>query len=345
MTGMVLIRRLFFALILLSAGKTHALVDPPCLGRFANPITDICWRCMLPISFGPIPIMAEPGLPDTLNPAAPICFCPKPVPPFIRFGLSVGYWEPAIIVDMSRSPSCFVSLNGLKIPTPLIAAEGTSTSEGQKKSRDEGGFYQAVIYENIWAEWLVREIDVLAWEISFLPNYIASLDPTWSDDELNTILNPEAILFGNPVAQAACAGDCVAATAGLPLNPMFWCSGCNGSAYPINGRYQNHVSGTQATALVTEKLIFKLSRMSLMWQSHAHTPDQYCYQHYDPIVDKTQFRTQMVYPIPQTSLSGPGGCCQPFGRTVVPWEAGRESLTDAGASYIVWRKRHVCLGL
>ena len=35
-----------------------------------------------------------------------------------------------------------------------------------------------------------------------------------NDDELTLILNPEAVLFANPVAVAACAADCVAATAG-----------------------------------------------------------------------------------------------------------------------------------
>ena len=31
--------------------------------------------------------------------------------------------------------------------------------------------------------------------------------------------------FANPIAQAACAVDTVKATAGFPLDSMFWCSG------------------------------------------------------------------------------------------------------------------------
>ena len=36
--------------------------------------------------------------------------------------------------------------------------------------------------------------------------YLTELDPTWRDDELGFILN-QAILFGNLIAQAACAAD------------------------------------------------------------------------------------------------------------------------------------------
>jgi hypothetical protein len=40
-------------LLALAIGRPgSALATPTCTGRFANPITDICWRCMLPIRFG-----------------------------------------------------------------------------------------------------------------------------------------------------------------------------------------------------------------------------------------------------------------------------------------------------
>ena len=48
--------------------------------------------------------------------------------------------------------------------------------------------------------------------------WTSELDPAWLDDELSFLLNPEATLFANLPAQAACAADCAAASsAGLPL--------------------------------------------------------------------------------------------------------------------------------
>ena len=46
---------------------------------------------------------------------------------------------------------------------------------------------------------------------SFDLAYLTEVDPLWNDDELTLILNPDAVLFANPVAIAACAADCVAA--------------------------------------------------------------------------------------------------------------------------------------
>ena len=45
-----------------------------CTGRFVNPISDVCWECLFPISIGPIRMgsavggagHAEPGIADLL---------------------------------------------------------------------------------------------------------------------------------------------------------------------------------------------------------------------------------------------------------------------------------------
>ena len=44
--------------------------------------------------------------------------------------------------------------------------------------------------------------------------WASELDPAWLDDELTFLLNPEAALFANLPAQAACAADCAASSAG-----------------------------------------------------------------------------------------------------------------------------------
>jgi conjugal transfer pilus assembly protein TraU len=67
-----------------------------CTGKFANPITDICWSCVMPISIGAIPV-ATLGQEDIENPASPICICPP-----YRIGLSIWFWEPVRQVDVTR---------------------------------------------------------------------------------------------------------------------------------------------------------------------------------------------------------------------------------------------------
>ena len=58
-----------------------------CTGRFVNPVTDVCWECLFPISIGPIRMGNAAGAPDTPNPGSPICYCGNPIP---RIGLSLG---------------------------------------------------------------------------------------------------------------------------------------------------------------------------------------------------------------------------------------------------------------
>ena len=64
-----------------------AAAGPTCHGRFPNPVTDICWRCIFPLTIGNIPIVTD-GQIDTDNPSSPVCFCPDPP----RVGVTIGCW-------------------------------------------------------------------------------------------------------------------------------------------------------------------------------------------------------------------------------------------------------------
>ena len=86
-----------------------------CQGKFVNPITDVCWSCLLPISIGGFNIGkgSVPKKRDTKNPSSPLCLCTKanvPIP-----GIAIGFWEPVRLVDITRTPYCMVNLGGLQI--------------------------------------------------------------------------------------------------------------------------------------------------------------------------------------------------------------------------------------
>ena len=76
------------------------------------------------------------------------------------------------------------------------------------EQRTQNSFYQVHWYVYPVIYWLELIVDFLCLEQqSFDVAYITELDPLWNADELSFILNPEAVLFGNPIAQAACAVD------------------------------------------------------------------------------------------------------------------------------------------
>ncbi len=102
-------RRLWLLMLFLFAGRVPAAsADSACEGRFVNPITDICWSCIFPLSLGSIKV-SQGKVPDTANPSMPIQICPAPPPLFRRIGLAIGYWEPMALTDVTRSPGCMVN--------------------------------------------------------------------------------------------------------------------------------------------------------------------------------------------------------------------------------------------
>ena len=99
------------ALLALFATPARADSGPGrCTGHFVNPITDVCWSCLFPLSVGGLNIWPSvAGRPDTENPPLPVCACG------LRLGISMGFWEPVRLADVSMKPWCFVNLGGMKL--------------------------------------------------------------------------------------------------------------------------------------------------------------------------------------------------------------------------------------
>ncbi len=81
-----------------------------CQGRFVNPISDICWSCLMPISIGGFNIGKgqPPKKRDTKNPILPLCLCTKANIPIA--GIAIGFWEPVRLIDVTRTPYCLTEI-------------------------------------------------------------------------------------------------------------------------------------------------------------------------------------------------------------------------------------------
>lgn len=328
-----------FLLILLAAAglSTPALADPVCTGKFANPITEYCWSCIFPLTIGNKKIAIQQQEDNDSNSSGPLCACNNPP----RVGLKYGFWEPSRLVDVTRTPYCFVGLGGVKIDFGVRAPSHAQTT--QKDGRGGHAFYHAHWYTNPLLFWLEVLLENACLERGvFDIAYITELDPLWADSEISFIINPDVAMFSNPVAQAACAADCVAATVGFPRNELFWCAGCQGSMFPLNGWVGAKTGAVQASSLIAARLTTKLHRELLMWSASGE--DGLCGYYPQPLMDKTNYKYQMVYPIPQTKKIE-GKCCQPFGRTTVDWGAGKEyPIKGEDFVYQIYRKRNCCTG-
>ena len=183
-----------------------------CKGKFANPITDICWSCMFPLRIGGA-ALASLDQEDTSNPGGIACWCGNPP----KVGVKVSFWEPVRRVDVVREPFCMVSLGGIKMDPGFDAPVA---SRYRRDGQDQSSFYQVHWYVDPVIYYLQAILDNSCLDNQgFDVAYLTELDPLWKDDELTRILNPEVYLFGNLPARAACAADCVTATAGFPTTP------------------------------------------------------------------------------------------------------------------------------
>ncbi|WP_045799725.1 conjugal transfer pilus assembly protein TraU [Rickettsia bellii] len=318
---------IMFIIIILLGNYSYASIG--CVGRFVNPITDICWKCLFPITIGGVKVVPSP-MADTNNPRQIICFCPKAGIPMPIPGIPIGFWEPVRLVDVTKSPMCMVSLGGINL--------GTSMQKGVKDDIEGSSFYHVHWYIYPVIYWLEILLDFACLEMSQVDvAYLTEFDLLWGDDAKSAILNPESLLFGNIAAQSACIADCMSSSSGsLSNDGMFWCSGCQGSLYPFTGTTSSYNGGVGTSALIVAKFMAKLHRELLLWGYMGR--EGLCGKYPMPIIKKCQYRLQMTYPITEIHS------CKKIGETETTWQGARKfPVKGEDFGYLIWRKRSCCL--
>ena len=302
-----------------------------CPTRVINPITDICWDCMYPIKIGSsAPIGATPTCDmPILGNSAPVCSCPAPPPVLKRTGMSMSFWEPARMAETVTEPWCFPSIG---------STIGTDDNQGYHSSSD--GDSSGASFKHV--HWLIFPADMILSQVlstTCMQNesmdilMVSEIDPLWTDDQFSAMIQPEAVLFANPLAQFSCAVDAVASNVGCSNSLQPWCMGSWGSAYPLTGNI-NDSNDLIASAGLAAKMLYRMGRtpgMTLMdpavWNCMS-TPT--------PVWVKHHYRFQPAMPIL-------GLTCNPLGRSDVIWGVGSNPpyLYDNNV-FLVWRQRGCC---
>jgi conjugal transfer pilus assembly protein TraU len=306
-----------------------------CTGHFVNPVTDICWSCLFPLSVGGLRIFPSSRA-DPDNPAFPLCFCGSPIP---RIGIAMGFWEPVRLADVTMKPWCFVNLGGKKISPGFKIGHGKAYQAADNVNSSAKWNVHWYIFPLIY--WMEVLTDMACMEQgSFDIAYVTEIDPLWQDDELTALINPEVAVFANPVAQVACAADCAAATTHLPLDELFWCAGCQGPMYPMNGNVSEHVGEVQSSRLALSRFAYKLHRMGIAEGTMGGRG--LCNKYAMPIMRKMQYRFQAVNRFPQVHGRW---ACPPIGSSdLKPGSGVTAPAIGEDLGYLVWRKRNCCVG-
>lgn len=321
-----------------------------CNGRFLNPITDICWSCIFPITIGKIPLIRSSKFKDTPNPSIPVCFCNRAGIPCVP-GLTIGFWEPIRVIEITKTPFCLVSLGGIKIMTSKNqGAHKKTRTENEKRSK---AYYHIhyYVYPPLFILNLLTDfgcMDMASYDLA----YISELDPSHTSDNLANFMHPETFLLSNSIAKMACSVDCIASTATKrSIDTLFWCSGCQGSIYPFTGTAESHIGGVATSQLLATRQIAKLHRLGLARKTAtnrnalpklpANCKSDLCSSSYIWRIPKSQYRTQMTYP--RANVSG-GYSCNNIGMSDAMYSSGREfPYKGEDFSYLLFRKRNCCL--
>jgi len=302
---------------------------------FANPsqqlinITHLCYSCMLPLRIAGITIL-QGNMPDPMGSVgSPICICPAPPPIYIRIGIPVSFFEPSRMIDVVKDPYCMVGL-GLNMNIPSLH-KGSEASDLEDKRHT---FFQA--HYLIYPVYSVLEImtDFICLEHTGVDvGYLTELDPLWQDDILTALIQPEALLFANPITNMACISDAISSQVYMPLDPLFWCKGSWGNAYPMTGNV-NSGDYVQASASVAGSLIYKLHRQLILWGSWGQAG--LCGYYPAPIWRKSAYRLQLLAPVPH-----PMGIV--IGETGLKWDfAKNPPFKGDNFTYFLFKKRECC---
>jgi len=299
-------------------------------GKFINPITDICWKCLFPIHLGGVNV--TPGEKDYMNYQVSVCACAGTPP---KIGVPLAFWEPVALIDVTRTPYKSIVLGGTSLSSSTVKGRGGLSHVGDSGRHS---FYNVHYYHFPVMGFLgmLPGFSCIEQGSDINISYMSELDPYWLDDAWSSVFNPEAYLFANPLAQTACIPDCTASSMDSPTDKLFWCAGCLGSLYPHMGHVSHHIGGIQASSLLVQRLLSKMHSLAMVWGAEENN---YCHKKFYPRIKKSLYKTQLTYPI--AAAQGP---CNPLGKSDLLWGAGK-SYPYEGEDfvYLIWTKKHCCI--
>lgn len=312
------------ALLVMGSASVQA---SPCPSGIINPISDISWQCIFPIRIGGLSIGPNNDTPDP-GASTPNVICSCGSGPSLRVGLGISLWEPARIIDTVSDPYCMMPLGTKLMSTGGKLGGAYSREQGRSKAFQQMHYY-------LFPAWNILgffyDIPCIA-EREFDVAMMTEIVPTWNNEILALLINPEAILFANPVSNLACSADSMGALSGKPVNALFWCMGSWGNAYPLAGSITS-TDYVAANAGLAARGIYMMGRLGLLKESSSDG----CYTGPAPIWSKDRYKLQLMKPVRDSG-------CRPIGQTGLLWSQFKHPPASGdNFSWMIFRRLNCCV--
>jgi conjugal transfer pilus assembly protein TraU len=273
--------------------------------------------------------------PRSRQPDLPVCLCG------LRPGIAMGFWEPVRLADVSMKPWCFVNLGGLKLdPGFDIGFKLHGGAVGGRRRDPVLLEWHVHWYAYPLIYWMEIVADFLCLEAarstsSTSPRSIrcgrtassprsSTLKPCCSPTRSRSLPAPPTACLRPP--------NC-------PRTSLFWCAGCQGSMYPLNGNVSATIGHVQASRLALSRFAYKLHRELVAWGTMGGKG--LCGKYLMPVMRKQQYRFQATNPNPADQAGA-----MPARRSAPPppfMSAGQVyPAIGEDMGYLVWRKRNCC---
>ncbi len=381
---------LFASLALLSSGLAAgpianvACPNAQILGR--GLIDRVCWSCMFPMRLLGIDIFNMNGgraPPDRASQALCLCGGDLSKGQLPVLGFTMGFWQPLRLIEVVRRPYCFPALGGM-VAAQTLSTAGGGAQVGILSSSEPGISTEEMDFWNFhyYAFPLIAILELLDSHTCNIDG-MASFDllqlgeayPNWYSDELSFLIQPESLLFTNPFAVGAGTIECAwIAARDEPIDSWFWTAGCWGSVYPFSGNMNVSSQIVNNWSLASTKFLYMLARLTMVNRTTGN--DALCKPQPMPILKKSQYRLQMMFPVPETEDIDAGGgsaaegptqetsgqvrpsqpnrlnfrmrkrCCHSIGDSTLLWGDWRHiPATGEDGVFLLWQWVDCCLGV
>ncbi len=298
-------------------------------------LSDLPWSETLPVYLGGTTVgRGSSPVPENAS-RRKVCGC-RDALGGMNYGVVMGMWEPAFLVEFTRKPGCFPVL-GTEIPVPenTLGSLGSGLDAGADISFMHVHLYSFPLFTmlNLFTDLNCGRSEYLDMDLL----YASELDPVWQS-ELRALQEvPESRLTASAAGVSSCGEDAMAAYNGKVSNALPHCAGAWGYLYPLTGWTGTSGGTSENTSLLTARVLTLLHRRGLLRNTMG---DQaLCAGEHSLTLDKSLYRFSMLYPVPES------GRAHFWGEPVTSWQGDmRVPPGSHEAVYVVWRYRNCCLG-
>lgn len=350
--------------------SANSMPDSVCpdAGYFSNLINSFCWSCTLPFNFAGF----SDNVPKGAN-SSRLCSCSDAlgVP---ELGVSLGYWSPDHLVEVSATPWCSPTLGGTLLQNDMTMRGRASNPDTQSAETVSFLHYNYIINPvfKMLGLFLLPECDTSPGYFDLDIAYMSILDVTYENSALSFLFTPDAIPIANPVGRAICVADgMITASSGSANEALWFCAGLDGPLYPLTGFIGADNDFIRNTQLITTRSLAALHRRGLARKTYGK--EAMCNAEYSPMIPKAQYKISMMYPSPEANPAAASAvkptkafniedlqnpetgnydnsedknkstldgswdeCCHPLGWPAIWWGSGRKSPGNGKDQHAVY---------